>query len=133
MKATELMMGDLVFLKQIGPVKISSISDDEIDVRKPDADGELEYYIIYDDEFDELTPIPITTEILDKNFKESIPGINLMYDLRGPYMASDERGQWVFGLIKRDASARYPLVKITFVHELQHALRLCGIEHEIIL
>lgn len=84
---------------------------------------------------DELEPIPITTEILEKNFQEFLPGINLMYKLKGPYCAMNEDGQWVFGLVKVDGenSTRYPLVKISFVHQLQNALRLCGIEHEIIL
>ena len=81
----------------------------------------------------ELFPIPLTAEILEKNFQESLPGINLMYQLKGPYCAMKEDGQWVFGLVKVDGdnSARYPLVKISFVHELQHALRLCGITKEI--
>lgn len=78
-------------------------------------------------------PIPLTPEILEKNFQEFLPGINLMYQLKGPYCAMNEDGQWVFGLVKVDGekSARYPLVKISFVHELQHALRLCGITKEI--
>ena len=84
---------------------------------------------------DELEPIPLTSEILEKNFQELLPGINLMYKLKGPYCAMNEDGQWVFGLVKVDGenSARYPLVKISFVHQLQNALRLCGIEHEITL
>ena len=84
---------------------------------------------------DELEPIPLTSEILEKNFQEFLPGINLMYKLKGPYCAMNEDGQWVFGLVKVDGenSARYPLVKISFVHQLQNALRLCGIEHEITL
>lgn len=79
----------------------------------------------------EIEPIPLTSEILEKNFKEFLPGINLMYELGGPYVASDEEGQWVLGLISKEQSKRYPLVKITYVHELQHALRLCGIDKEI--
>ncbi len=82
-----------------------------------------------------LFPIPLTAEILEKNFQEFLPGINLMYKLKGPYCAVNEDGQWVFGLVKVDGenSTRYPLVKISYVHQLQNALRLCGIEHEIIL
>ena len=78
-------------------------------------------------------PIPITPEILEMNFQESLPGINLMYHLKGPYCVMNEDGQWVFGLVKDDGenSARYPLVKISFVHELQNALRICGITKEI--
>ena len=109
--------------------------------------GEIQQVVeIHDDEkimlayndfysVDELEPIPLTPEILEKNFQEFLPGINLMYKLKGPYCVVNEDGQWVFGLVKVDGenSARYPLVKISFVHQLQNALRLCGIEHEITL
>ena len=81
----------------------------------------------------DISEIPLTVEILKKNFQEFLPGINLMYQFKGPYCAMNEDGQWVFGLVKVDGdnSARYPLVKISFVHQLQHALRLCGITKEI--
>lgn len=103
--------------------------------------GRVDVITINDGNFHEsehpnwLEPIPITPEILEKNFQEFLPGINLMYQLKGPYCATNEDGQWVFGLVKVDGenSARYPLVKISFVHQLQHALRLCGIEKEIIV
>lgn len=133
MKANELMIGDWVMpLKK----KLKGIPGKVVTI-----DGGTGVCWIDSEDYSCLVPcsdverIPLTTEILEKNFNESLPGINLMYDLKGPYMVSNENGQWVFGLVKDDGenSARYPLVKILFVHELQHALRLCGIDKEIVL
>lgn len=133
MKANELMIGDWVMpLKK----KLKGIPGRVVTI-----DGGTGVCWIDSNEYSCLVPcsdverIPLTSEIFEKNFNEHIPGINLMYDLKGPYMVSNENGQWVFGLVKDagENSARYPLVKISFVHELQHALRLCGINKEIVL
>ena len=123
--AKDLMIGNWV-KNDLGEIQqVVEIHDDE------------KIMLAYNDFYsaDELEPIPLTSEILEKNFQEFLPGINLMYKLKGPYCAMNEDGQWVFGLVKVDGenSARYPLVKISFVHQLQNALRLCGIEHEITL
>lgn len=130
MKAKDLMIGDWVLINGI-PNKIQAIDsvDDEIM-----ADDEL--YTLAEDRYhseDRVEGIQLTPEILEKNFREYLPGLNLMYHLKGPYCAMNEEGnKWVFGLVK-DGGGRYPMVKISFVHELQHALRLCGIEKEIVL
>lgn len=128
MKANELMIGDWVLINGT-PRKIQAVDgvDDEIM-----ADDEI--YTLAKDRYhseDRVEGVPITPEILEKNFQEFLPGINLMYQLKGPYCAMNEDGQWVFGLVSVNGEKRYPLVKIKFVHQLQNALRLCGIEHEI--
>jgi hypothetical protein len=120
MKANELMIGDWYAFRghpyQCTASDIASLAECEEKGAPTD-----------------ISEIPLTPEILEKNFQEFLPGINLMYKLKGPYCVMNEDGQWVFGLVKVDGenSARYPLVKISFVHQLQHALRLCGIEKEI--
>lgn len=124
MNTRELQLGDWVCYRRDFPDKIDGISvgGNSVHLSK---DGWQPISAI--------EPIPLTPEILEKNFKELFQGIKLMYQLKGPYCAMNEDGQWVFGLVKVDGenSARYPLVRILFVHELQHALRLCGIEKEI--
>lgn len=143
--ANELMVGDYLRVNRGGLcIKKGTI----VEVRGIDADRRFDNHTgcaschpLDDNQFgggiwcDYLDPIPLTPEILEKNFQEFLPGINLMYQLKGPYCATNEDGQWVFGLVKVDGenSARYPLVKISFVHQLQNALRLCGIEKEIIV
>ena len=134
--AKELQLGDWV-LYHSKPARVRNIHDNVL----IDGDDELVDLVFPDrttmPQVDpiHLDPIPLTTEILEKNFQEFLPGINLMYQLKGPYCLMDEDRQWVFGLLKVDGenSAGYPLVKISFVHQLQNALQLCGIEHEITL
>lgn len=121
MKATDLMIGDWVSSRGKSE-RVTSVYDGYICTAT--FQDSHDYY---------FEPIPITPEILEKNFKEFIPGLNCMYELGGPYVASlEEEGQWVFGLAQLGKdSKRYPLVKIKYVHEFQHALKLCGIDLEI--
>ena len=75
---------------------------------------------------DNVQPIPLTPEILEKN--------GFYYD--------EDRKAYLMGVIFRVKPERYGLFSfeicgcpysLNTVHELQHALRLCGIEKEIIL
>lgn len=69
-------------------------------------------YDVYND--DELDPIPLTTEIM-KNNGYSGDGLDVaLFDRNG----GDD---FVGG------------AKLEYIHELQHVLRLCGIEKEIVL
>ena len=79
---------------------------------------------------DDIEPIPLTAEILEKNgfvgelCSNGIDYVSEEYKLRIICKTNDVG--WTiyanhFGLDKKDV----------FVHELQHALRLCGIEKEI--
>ena len=135
MKIEEIMVGD--YLKITEPDKFAGFIGSVQNIGGPSKylTMYLEPYHDVDVFIEDVEGIPLTAEILEKNFQEFLPGINLMYQLKGPYCAMNEDGQWVFGLVKVDGenSARYPLVKISFVHQLQHALRLCGIEKEIVL
>lgn len=65
---------------------------------------------------DEIVGIPLTAEILWKNFPD--PEIVCWYPDNNTYR-----------IIIGDDIA----LNIKYVHELQHALRLCGIEKEIVL
>lgn len=76
-----------------------------------------------------IKPIPLTAEILEKNGfvcrgAWAIPGEDI-----GIRQDGDEWGLLPhYGLY-----TSFAFCHIKFVHELQHALRLCGIEHEITL
>ena len=74
---------------------------------------------------DDIDPIPITPEILEKNgfVKESREnhGNNLKYCILTDGLWIDISGENFFE------------GKLEYVHQLQHALRLCGIEIEIVL
>lgn len=124
MKANELMIGDWVLINGT-PRKIQAVNgvDDEIM-----ADDEL--YTLAEDRYhseDKVDGVPLTSEILEKNgfgdeFSDEYYGgeitINLDLD---EWVEEDEDGYVIAGHGK----------KINYVHELQHALHLCGIEKEI--
>lgn len=148
MKANELMIGDWVLINGT-PRKIQAIDgvDDEIM-----ADDEL--YTLAEDRYhseDKVEGVPLTSEILENNgfiedntnglqstyhllvpagiekniytvqvtfYKKPICGVSTLFKCWGPY---------------REGVNDIHLCNLHYVHEMQHALRLCGIEHEIIL
>lgn len=77
---------------------------------------------------DEFAPIPLTPEILEKN--------GMILSLCGAFFPEDEHyvleisvdGGRIFWTIN---GYEYDIMCLRFVHELQHALRLCGITKEI--
>ena len=130
MKANELMIGDWVqgFLPDTNSKVVGILNDIQIAIIGGGAYMELDV--------DDLQPIPLTPEILEKNgfvlSKESS---------RKPYQLRDN--SIYVSVIKGRLNARYyekfgkPInamqIDCNYVHELQHALRLCGIEKEIVL
>lgn len=121
MKAEELMIGDWV---NVGndefafPDQIYSLGYDEVDSGHGDMVGTYRY--------DELFPIPITPEILEKNgfVKQGFPGWEIYTE--------DFLILWRIRCFNA-ANGSFHRSHISYVHELQHALRLCGIKKEIML
>ena len=118
MKAEELMIGDWMQTLQ-GPRKVTIIGSEKIAI----SHCGFSHFI----PIDEITPIPLTSEILEKN--------GFVYsDL--PFEQSWQQ----FGLSLYRGGNGYRIncgqnvaMQIDSVHDLQHALKLCGIEKEIIL
>lgn len=123
MKAEELMVGDWMMWKnrkvQIAGVSGIVYSFGQIDVvlAHCNDDNLLEKHDIKS-----ISPIPLTEEILEKNFPNPTDGLSWFPEEGGfnchTYVPNCEIN--AFGLFK-------------YVHELQHALRLCGIEKEIMV
>lgn len=127
MKATDLMIGDWVLLNG-NPLKIQAIDSLGAEIV---ANGDL--FCIKEDRWaytaDKIDSIPLTPEILEKNgfvfdsdfWTISNPRYNNVRMVR--YCSIDEEvtdaflGHWAF-------DENYA---IDYVHELQHALRLCGL------
>lgn len=114
MKANELMIGDWVLYNETRQqvLEISGI-DDEVYLETDELVHQSE-----------IQPIPLTPEILEKN------------------LATEPQIAWCVGWNKKDDihveikredlnAAFYGVVD--YIHQLQHALRLCGIEKEMIL
>ena len=124
MKAEQLMIGDWVVYEgdteYSDPVKIEGmdIATDSLITSDREDVG-----------FDGVWPIPLTPEILEKNgldfsrFKcDYFPEdknytLEICYDGNGTY--------WTINCDE------YSIIELKYVHELQHAIRLCGIEKEI--
>ena len=132
MRADELMIGDWVLLAGV-PVKIWSINLYEGD----DPMGGHHYVIsapqlAYTNSWvDILNPIPLTAEILEKHAEKGPDGIGYTFGRSNENslnILTDSRGE--FRIMEGDWE--YYGLRLTYVHELQHALRLCGIEKEII-
>ena len=126
MKVTNLMLGDWVLDTRTGtPLRVNPFM------------AELEV--------PEWQPIPLTPEILEKNgFNE--PPFEMKKRVRFVVLCEEYQIRYSFNSywfsIHKNAAANdsdYPTFicafqeRIKYVHELQHALRLCRIEKDIVL
>ena len=117
MKPEELMIGDLVIHGFGGIGKITEIDSKTVVIKDDGFDtgdgmNEVSFAL------NELIPIPITPEILEKN---------------GWFPLDEYRYEGDIALAKgRDYfRLKNTTICINSVHELQHVLRLCGINKEI--
>ena len=153
MKANELKIGDWVLydkqphkVRKLGIYGANHDGSDypAICVGKPNGVGLIL-------EINDIEPIPLTPEILKKidlkigNVTEYL-GYDIYSDEEGTFGVSEDHEGFVFETYKRweekDCDGApidwgfYPVNRIKgirYFHELQHALRLCGIDKEIIL
>lgn len=127
----DIRVGDYLRVNRDVCIKKGTI----VEVRGIDADNRFENHIgcaschpLDDNQFDGgiwldyLDPIPLTPEILDKNFPEPTDGLTWFPEEGGfnchTYVPKCEIN--AFGLFK-------------YVHQIQNALRMCGITKEIVL
>lgn len=125
----DIRVGDYIRVNRDVCIKKGTI----VEVRGTDADNRFENHIgcascrpLDDNQFDGgiwldyLDPIPLTAEILEKNFPEPTDGLTWFPEEGGfnchTYVPKCEIN--AFGLFK-------------YVHQLQNVLRLCGIEKTI--
>lgn len=136
MKANELMIGDWVYNthnkqnEQVEEVGSNCVM--------------LAYNDLY--AFDEIEPIPLTPEILEKNgftggkykdycgfvFYLSADGFREI----GLTMSYKDNILWCEKIKTNYPNSfgdKYSIHHLDYVHQLQHAMRLCGIEKEIVL
>ena len=146
MKAEELMIGDWVKVFD-GFKRITQIRN---------VSNKKEFYSVWCDEWgmyeSDLEPIPLTAEILEKNgfhkqkWNDLVTEFVFATDLnQSPqtviqFTFYSKEIEGVRSLLKMWTKSKFGhgqndvhLCGIYYVHELQHALRLCGIDKEIIL
>lgn len=131
MKANELMVGDWVMVirphNRREKVRVKSvIGNGTIEAKTKDGlvvFGELA-----------VEPIPLTAEILKKNgfickFDGDIERVARTWVLEGFFIDQ----LYTDGFYWRNQGSLVSIRRLYYVHELQHALRLLGIEKEIML
>ena len=127
MKANELQIGDIVIKRNKEPICIFEI-DDYRGVINNEPDG-------YDSEtninIDEIEPIPLTAEILEKNgFKKTTDEKYYMCDDYSE-LSAEEYSDSIWLICCADLEYNLPVQKImvSYVHQFQQFLRLCGEEN----
>ena len=144
MKSEDLMIGDWVRI-------IDDDTDAFFDAMVEGIDSLANIYATmpcdetaYPYSADCAKPIPLTTEILEKNGFEKLDFSHYHINNRALVLDADGKWDgplsWHWVVTEMDTNAKgqrvvldYYVATIEYVHELQHALRLCGIEKEILL
>lgn len=141
MKATDLMIDDWVIRRGVPeePMRLYDMkASSGIAYLDQDGRGIAE-------KFENIEPIPITPEILEKNGCVCVEvgdnGHGTPQKFRNRYEKWECRTQWHTFHIFSDRITRlysmnahsFHIGGMQYVHELQHALQLCKIENEIVL
>lgn len=135
MKAEELMFRDWVHSK------LHNV-DTQIDCVGREPGWKSDFYCVWLTSkdcwerhyMDEIEPIPLTPEILEKNGFMNIEGD--FYLRFGDYKIVFDKHNAPFVMKEYDSNGflyEVPILEVTYIHELQHFLRLCGIKKEIVL
>lgn len=124
MKKEELMIGDCVSVLGI-PMPIAELGIVRAGLLDENEEMSYNSYAI-------IEPIPLTAEILKKNkydYNDSLhEWATDSFCVEFGHVLSNEEQPDHFFIWVSDCE-----VELNYVHELQHALRLCGITHEIII
>ena len=123
MKAKDLMIGDWLNTSQ-GIAKVIAIDKIGLTFMIDGGDFDIDSY----DEEEWFETIPLTSEILKKNGFERFSTDYILcgqpFRLSNPSTPDNYKDNYWLKVSEQ-------AVNIKYVHELQHALRLCGIENEI--
>ena len=127
MKSTELMIGDWVYIPHNGKAphygKVTALLPSGAIETEINGSFALS---------SSVEPIPLTREILEKNgfsFPKWESWWRVVDCNPTIYLAEHNESWWLYQDDYLDS--RQYFAKIKYVHELQHAFRLCGIEKEI--
>lgn len=128
MKANELMIGDYLSVKPSGmPIKVAAVHHKKV-----------AYHAVINKlawvRESLLEPIPLTLEILEKNGLEK----GNHGRLYGEYFDEDTNQDLEITFNSKTGEVwwsynwdEYHIIRLRYVHQLQHALSLCGIKKEI--
>ena len=77
----------------------------------------------------EIEPVPLTPEILEKNGFKEYDGLYRLDITEGTFVNVDFKSKEPFVSIHNTCYRATPICR--YLHQLQHALKLCGIKKEI--
>ena len=126
MNTSELMIGDYVTVTPSGMlIKIAAVHHKKVAYHT--CTNKLAWV-----RMSLLNPIPLTKEILEKNGLHAIHGRPDFFDEDRTYrveltLGTDGTTRWTINFDE------YDIISLNYVHQLQHVLRLCEIEKEIVL
>lgn len=134
MEAKELMIGDWVATLDSTREKVVFAQVDAIEEGKRSVlvTRDCSNWFV---DIDWIEPIPLTIEHLEKNGATYNIGLEI-YSLDGLLLSYDEsQSNFDMGTVCYGLSGEefVYVTTIDYVHQLQHALQLCGIEKDIIL
>jgi hypothetical protein len=131
MELNEFMIGDWVTCKKWreNPYRLTRINDNgKHNYGVTGSGSQVGPFLI-----EEIEPIPLTTEILEKNGFEwttthsyMVLVVDSMHIAFGFYKDCLSISDW-----NENGNTQITSIQCKFVHQLQHALRLCGIDKEI--
>lgn len=143
-RCKDLMVGDYIANRNGSPMQIVAVDEDNAYACEGNEayaceGGEERPWIFGDNEGYEPQPIPLTPEILEKNgwIQCKYETCKSLYEYKGLHlrhtMIKRSNGRWVAnvdGICEKfpDEYAHSSLrINVFYVHELQHALRLAGL------
>lgn len=141
MRPEDLMKGDWVLLFNETPVIVDCIGNVEVYLTEPKGQHELDWRVTYE----HIKPIPLTKEILEKNgFSDYAENRWVLQESKGKIRICSFADKWSVEIHneieKKDNLGRSDMIfycrdwaRQLYVHELQHALRLCGIDKTIVI
>lgn len=118
MEANKIMIGDKVAVRSNDGYDSFTLTVSEV---KENGISSGKHRIFF--AYDEIEPIPLTAEILARNLEKAFEKAVDTFKIKG-YRIQKEEGVWWFGYINRVFCKICPA---NYVHELQHALRLVGL------
>jgi len=131
MRATDLMIGDWLYYRgkfNAFPFKVEQITRKKVGYH-PDPYSNVMAYLRLNEE---IAFIPLTPMILtDNGFKEYRPGHYRLDYEEGVYINADFVAMEPFVSIHNKCYYACPVCN--YLHELQHSLKLCGINKDIVI
>lgn len=130
MKANELQVGSFVLLDG-KPIKVSSVHKRKIGYHT----SQTKMTFVFEGK---IQPIQITPELLEKNGFEReklitlynhYTGIDNRVSLHDDFMSMNSKNMWSVHIDSEDYCS-IAHCELTYVHELQHLLRICKIDFE---